>query len=125
MSIADDEQRISTVTIKGPSIKPELLTQLDQWLRTLLWDSKVPGEENGESATEERKFEIHRLKARLPLTDGSVKVIQGVRDVFEIKDSPEENGDAEHSTSETKIVIIGRDIADLKLDQSYSSFMSL
>lgn len=120
------DPRISTVTIKGPSIKPELLTQLDQWLRTLLWDSKVPGEEKDESATdEERKFEIHRLKARLSLTDGSVKVIQGVRDVFEIKDSPQENGDGEHSTSETKIVIIGRDIADLKLDQSYSSFMSL
>ncbi|OBT66226.1 hypothetical protein VE03_04383 [Pseudogymnoascus sp. 23342-1-I1] len=84
------DPRISTVTIKMPPLKEEQLPKLDAWLRSILWDSKLP-----DSATESAiapaeqppTFEIYRVKARLPMSDGSIKIVQGVRDVFEIKDA--------------------------------------
>jgi hypothetical protein len=68
------------------------------------------------------QFEIHRLKARIHVTDGSIKMIQGVREVFEITDSIEAL--ARHNTQVSaekptqsasgsapgKMVLIGRDL---------------
>ena len=120
--IANILQRISTITIKAPALKPEQLPKLDQWLRTLLWDAQVPSP-TAESVTNVDKklaaFEVYRLKARLPLTDGSVKMVQGVRELFEIKDA--ERDDEEFDNNEAKIVIIGRDIGKLDLEGSYFS----
>jgi G3E family GTPase len=49
-------------------------------------------------------FEIHRLKGILVLQDGSCKIIQAVREVFEIRDSePKTGGDGD-----CKLVLIGR-----------------
>lgn len=68
------------------------------------------------------KFEIYRVKARVPMTDGKVKVVQGVRDVFEIRDS-EGGSEEEKGADETKLVIIGRDLGPLDLENSYCSFV--
>lgn len=53
---------------------------------------------------------MHRLKGLVTLDDGSIKVIQGVRDVFEIIDSPKSASEDDPSTSarDGKLVIIGR-----------------
>lgn len=48
-------------------------------------------------------FDIHRLKGILVLSDGSTKIIQAVRDVFEIRDSEPADG-----KTQCKIVLIGR-----------------
>lgn len=80
--------------------------------------------ESGQSAEKKAgEFEVYRLKARIPLTDGSVKIVQGVRDVFEIKDTPE-GDEAALDETEAKLVIIGRDIGGLDLEDSYFSSMS-
>lgn len=94
------------------------MPKLDVWLRSLLWDSELPPthgdiESGGEKGVE---FEIHRLKARIPLTDGSLKVIQGVREIFEVLDAPspsESSGNAD-----AKLVIIGRNIEKLPFRDS-------
>ncbi|OBT54492.1 hypothetical protein VE04_04180, partial [Pseudogymnoascus sp. 24MN13] len=86
------DPRISTVTIKVPPLKEEQLPKLDAWFRSILWDSKLPDSstEPATTSSEQSPFEIYRLKARLPMSDGSIKIVQGVRDVFEIKDALEQ-----------------------------------
>lgn len=119
------KQRISTITIKGAPLKPKQLPKLDKWLRTLLWCFKVPGaagDGDDEVPDDDPKFEIYRVKARLPMMDGKVKVVQGVRDVFEIRDS-EEEAEEKKFADETKLVIIGRDLGPLDLNKSYRSFV--
>ncbi|PCD39977.1 hypothetical protein FGRA07_01248 [Fusarium graminearum] len=73
---------ISTVNIPVGRLEPEQLDTVDRWLRSVLWDSKLP------DAKEERNFEIHRSKGRLVFANGDVKMLQGVREVFEINDGP-------------------------------------
>lgn len=112
------------MTIKVPALKPEQVPKLDIWLRSILWESKIPElspETDSISLQESQNFEIYRLKARIPLTDGNIKVVQGVRDIFEIKDSPEQKKDGASEVCEGKIVVIGRDIANIGLEHSYFS----
>lgn len=107
-----------------PALKPEQVPKLDVWLRSILWESKIPDLSSGPdsiSSEESPNFEIYRLKARLPLTDGNVKIVQSVRDLFEIKDSPEQKKDDASEAREGKIVVIGRDIANVGLEHSYFS----
>jgi len=65
------------------------LSNLDAWLRAILWNSQLPGTTmTSNSDRRQAKFEIHRLKARLVFSNGETKIVQGVREVFEILDAP-------------------------------------
>lgn len=107
-----------------PVLQVEQLPNLDAWLRSILWDSKLPSLSNGQAASEEERgtLEVHRLKARLPLSNGDVKIVQGVREVFEILDSPESSDSIVETTSQTrgKIVLIGRYLVDVPLEASFN-----
>ena len=73
---------------------------------------------DGNKAMGDGHLEIHRLKARLPLTNGDVKIVQGVREVFEILGS----GGVTSGTilpSEGKIVFIGRHLDDHEFGESF------
>ncbi|CZT43850.1 probable dopamine-responsive protein [Rhynchosporium secalis] len=106
---------IATITISVPLLEAEQLPRLDEWLRSILWDSKLPS-----TGTGNELFEVHRLKARLPFSNGEVKIVQGVRDVFEIVDAPI----ASDSTLETapnqpgKVVLIGRHLVNQPFRES-------
>lgn len=67
----------------------------------MLWDSELP------HFPDVAPFETHRLKGRLVLSTGEVKMIQGVREIFEMIDSPDWV-DVSDSSSQGKIVVIGR-----------------
>lgn len=92
---------ISTVSIPLPPFDPQKLHQLQSWLQVMLWNV----------AGEEKKYEIHRVKGFIPCTDGSARVIQGVRDIFDIIDV--EAGKDYDPNKEGKIVIIGRGLENL------------
>ena len=53
-------------------------------------------------------FSVHRTKGRIPTTNAGIKMVQGVRNVFEITDL--ETGDEAGSDLNTmgKLVLIGR-----------------
>ncbi|KAL9067740.1 MAG: hypothetical protein Q9157_006713, partial [Trypethelium eluteriae] len=58
-------------------------------------------------------FEIHRLKGRILLSDGGAKMLQGVREVFEMLDAKDGSGVSKARGSSSaenggKIVLIGR-----------------
>ncbi|EXK85722.1 hypothetical protein FOQG_10200 [Fusarium oxysporum f. sp. raphani 54005] len=105
---------ISTVTIPVGRLEPGQLDTVDRWLRSVLWDSKLPEDEK------EGDFEIHRSKGRLVFANGEVKMLQGVREVFEINDGP--LGD--ESPKEGKIILIGRNVADVGFEDSFKKALS-
>lgn len=114
-------QAISTVTVTTPVLELRQLANLDSWLRSLLWDSKLSGL-GSDDVGENGAFEVHRLKARLPFSDGQVKIVQGVREVFEIIDTPEvdnDEGPAKNEACGGKIVLIGKHLSDLPLQESF------
>lgn len=82
---------------------------------------------NGAADHHPTNFEIHRLKGIIVLDDGSNKIIQAVRDTFEIRDSePSRNDDNRPPPVQCKIVLIGRGLG-LNADpwrQSFESFVS-
>ena len=59
-----------------------------------------------------KPFEIHRLKAKLYMQDRSVKIVQGVREVFEILDAPQQTPQDTQTSSveQGKVVLIGRNL---------------
>jgi hypothetical protein len=94
---------------------------LDAWLRSILWDSKLLGQDSGANTeeSEENLLSIHRLKARIVMSDGSIKLVQGVREVFEISDGCTMDSATENITEKQgKIVLIGRNLTHHNLEDS-------
>ncbi|PSS25610.1 hypothetical protein M430DRAFT_33254 [Amorphotheca resinae ATCC 22711] len=110
---------ISTITLPVPVLEIEQLSNLDAWLRSVLWNSTLPG--LGSNSEDHNKLEIHRLKARLPFSNGEVKIVQGVREVFEILDAPTIDGSISAAAvpSTGKIVLIGRELQGLRFEESF------
>lgn len=84
-----------------PLLQLDNLSLLDAWLRAVLWESHLP---NAEADVDLLAFEVHRLKGRIMCSDGSIKIIQAVREVFEIL----EGADAKQGHDQGKMVLIGR-----------------
>ncbi|KAF5874326.1 uncharacterized protein Bfra_004332 [Botrytis fragariae] len=143
---------ITTLTLTTPPLSPTSLPHLDAWLRSLLWDSRIPSPSPSPSSLTSSSLphtnlslpspEIHRLKARLPLTNNTTKIIQAVREVFEILDDisppsslpkptttaeiappPPQNEMESDGNSEGKIVLIGRNIREME-DVLLESFLN-
>lgn len=97
-----------------PPLAPGQLELVDSWIRSLLWEGQVPGEPTNSS----EPIEIHRLKSRLIFKDGNVKMVQGVREVFEIFDgeqAPNEDGVVPQAG---KLVLIGRGVQGINFETS-------
>lgn len=103
-------QTISTVSIPVPKLAPSQLEKIDWWLRKILWDRKLPGDEK-------TTLEVHRSKGRLVFDNGDIKLIQGVREIFEILDSPDQSREATQA-QEGKIILIGRHLKDVDFEKS-------
>lgn len=106
-------QTIATISIPLPVLKNGDVDKVDHWLRRVLWESELPND----GAQHKMPFEIHRLKGRLALEDGKTKIIQGVRELFEIFDAPA-SGDSEGASKAGKIVLIGRFVNDFDFEKS-------
>ncbi|KAI4163295.1 MAG: hypothetical protein LQ342_003030 [Letrouitia transgressa] len=123
------DPNISTVTLGPlPKLSPSQLETLQMWLQSLLWESRLelPDPSDGLYAD----FSVYRTKGRVFTIEGAGKMIQGVREVFEITNeqtgqSP--TGEALHQQSKQqgKLVFIGRGLADLPLQESLSYFLRL
>lgn len=88
------------------------MTALDGWLRKVMWESKLPGIDEGGVGFS--GWEIHRTKGRVRLEGGEVKMLQGVREIFEMIDGADAaagEGEEEEGREEgSRIVFIGRNL---------------
>ena len=99
---------ITTSTISFPALDPKQVDNFDLFLRTMLWDETLPKDTPHES------FEIHRLKGRIPVKDGRVLLLQGVRNLYELNEAKEHARDDD----EAKLVLIGRRVGQEAFRQS-------
>ncbi|KAI5303462.1 Carbon-nitrogen hydrolase [Ascosphaera pollenicola] len=100
---------ISTHTLTLPPLTPSQLTSIDSWLRSVLWEQQLPVP--GDSNEDKTGFEIHRLKGLLILEDGTFRVIQAVREIFEIIEAVEPPN---QPVNQCKIVLIGRGLDETR-----------
>ena len=91
---------ITTSTISFPALTPEQEDKFDLYLRTILWDETLPKD------TPHEKFEIHRLKGRIPISDVRVLLLQGVRNLYDVNEARE----LARKDDEAKLVLIGRGV---------------
>jgi len=99
---------IGTVTVRFSPLGDGRMQSLDAWLRSVLWESTLPGHEESVSG-----WEIHRSKGRVQLENGRVKMLQGVREIFELIDGADVSGNGEESQGQERgcrIVFIGRNL---------------
>lgn len=84
-----------------PAISKDQLDAFDRYLRTVLWEDELPDGKSHE------KFEVHRLKGRVPVLNGNILLVQGVRNVYDTTEAKQENQDP---NGEAKLVLIGRGV---------------
>lgn len=108
------DQTISTLSIALPALTDAQVEAVDAWLRSVLWENELPGH----SGTNGTPFEIHRLKGRLVLDNGEEKMVQGVREVFEIFENTGTTSSKEAGHGRGKMVLIGRYLADFDFQSS-------
>lgn len=89
------------------------MAKIDKWLRSVLWENELPND----TAEHRAPFEIHRLKGRLAVENGDLKIIQGVRELFEIFDAPA-SGKEEGMSQTGKVVLIGRHVTEFDFERS-------
>ncbi|KAI8633349.1 cobW-domain-containing protein [Xylariaceae sp. FL1651] len=104
---------ISTVSFSIPLLAANQLKDVDSWLRSILWESEVPN-----ISTSQTPIEIHRLKARLVFEDGDVKLVQGVREIFEILDGGKTTSSVGANPQIGKVVLIGRGLHGVDVERS-------
>ncbi|KAA6415208.1 MAG: hypothetical protein FRX48_01961 [Lasallia pustulata] len=116
---------ISTISLQVPALADAQLSRFEEWLRLILWEGTLdPSEEVSSPA---RAFSIHRTKGRLLMISGSVKMVQGVREVFEIVDLKDSStrSQVEAPTFEGKLILIGRGLAGQLWDLSLRSYLQV
>lgn len=87
---------LSTISISLPVLDTAGFSKLEQCLEDILWPSGLP-----------KPFEVHRTKGLLRLANGACKMVQGVRDIFDITDA---RSDPEQANEGSRIVLIGRNL---------------
>ncbi|KAJ7069919.1 CobW/HypB/UreG, nucleotide-binding domain-containing protein [Mycena amicta] len=92
---------ISSLLVTVPVLSSSQLNALDEWVRTVLWEQRLPGEP--ETASEKTELSILRCKGLFVLDSGSQYVLQGVRSMYEITEAE----DAIGLPDAGKLVLIG------------------
>ncbi|WWC70858.1 uncharacterized protein I206_104810 [Kwoniella pini CBS 10737] len=103
---------ISTITIHLPCLNQKQYFLLNEFLENLLWESKLPKPKTNNKIS----FEILRSKGYIILKDERKFVLQGVADLFELKELPLNSDnkkiDVGEKEIEGKIVFIGKGVGE-------------
>lgn len=102
---------ISTRRFNLPHIHPQSLPILETWLRAVLWRERLRDDNNNNDSST-RPAEVHRVKGLLHFTDGSTKILQAVREIFDIIDS-RQDVPSEEIGGGGRIVMIGRRLENI------------
>jgi G3E family GTPase len=103
-----------------PELTENQQSALDAWLRSVLWENILPGHK----PTEGPAYDIHRLKGRFFISSGRERIIQGVREIFDIFDSPSQQSNVNGPRS-GKLVIIGRHLDSFHFQKSLEDALAL
>ncbi|WVW84779.1 hypothetical protein I302_106814 [Kwoniella bestiolae CBS 10118] len=97
---------ISTILIPLPTLSQRQWLRLNEFLESVLWDNKFPG-------SKKACPEILRSKGYIKLDDGRAYVLQGVADLFELKElSENQDKDGGEGEGQGKVVFIGKNVGE-------------
>ncbi|KDN48243.1 hypothetical protein RSAG8_02835, partial [Rhizoctonia solani AG-8 WAC10335] len=88
-----DLESISSIQMPVPILSEAQVSKLDEWIRLVLWEKKIPG------------LEVLRCKGIYHTTRGESYILQGVQTLYDVSKLPES------SSGDGKIVLIGRGIS--------------
>ncbi|KAK6908097.1 hypothetical protein I203_102098 [Kwoniella mangroviensis CBS 8507] len=92
---------ISTILIPLPTLNQKQYFRLNEFLESILWDNRYP-------ISKKPSPEILRSKGYIRLDDGREYVLQGVADLFELKELP----GSEQKEGQGKVVFIGKNVGE-------------
>lgn len=104
----DKTKTITTTTITFRALTTAQIDKFDFFLRTILWEETLPGDAKC------GPFEVHRLKARIPIHGSKMLLIQGVRNIYDTNEVEREDGQSE----DAKLVLIGKGVDQKALKDS-------
>ena len=110
---------ISSVQVPLPMLTQEQYHTLDKWLRSVLWESTLPC-----VSTSSADMEILRSKGVVSV-QGVVYILQGVRDMYELKAARESEIQAQEQPHRGKIVIIGKSVDETLFTSSLTRFLGI
>ncbi|KAJ6557306.1 CobW/HypB/UreG, nucleotide-binding domain-containing protein [Mycena vulgaris] len=105
---------ISSLLVTVPVLSQARLDVLDEWVRTVLWEQRLPG--TPELASDAPPLTVLRCKGLFVLDSGAQYVLQGVRNMYEISEA----GDALGVPDTGKLVLIGTGL-DVRVRESLES----
>ncbi|KAJ7071860.1 CobW/HypB/UreG, nucleotide-binding domain-containing protein [Mycena belliarum] len=91
---------ISSLLVAVPALSRAQLDVLDEWIRTVLWEQRLPGDTEDPHT---QPLTVLRCKGLFVLDNGVQYVLQGVRNMYEIAEA----GDALGVPDAGKVVLIG------------------
>jgi len=100
---------VTSIQVDTPVMTQEKAQKLDEWIRTVLWEGRLPGDANNDA----KNLEVLRCKGVYCLDNGEVYVLQGVRSMYEI--TAIQSGTEEDVTGVTevgKLVFIGKGLGE-------------
>lgn len=92
---------ISSLQVFVPVLSQEAFDRLDEWIRTLLWESRIPED----LATAPQPITVLRCKGIFQTSAGATYVLQGVRSLYEISPAVDESN---FGLEAGKLVFIGK-----------------
>ena len=112
------------MSIPVPILTEQQLQRFESWLQKVLWEAtlSLPEKQGPQPAAAE--LSIHRVKGRIILTSGFIKMVQGVRDVFEVTELAQPTKREPCSFESRlrdragKLVLIGKGLLDLPWEAS-------
>ncbi|TIA98426.1 hypothetical protein E3P96_03172 [Wallemia ichthyophaga] len=111
---------ISSIHLQTPPLSTAKYATLDKWLRCVLWESTLPCIED---LVEKNDMEILRTKGVVSVLGDGVHILQGVRDMYELKRvSAGKEGDTD-TRAPGKIVFIGKNVDHRLFATSFSRYM--
>ncbi|KAJ7366709.1 CobW/HypB/UreG, nucleotide-binding domain-containing protein [Mycena albidolilacea] len=100
---------ISSLLVAVPVLSRAKLDALDEWVRTVLWEQRLPGDVDAPASP----LTVLRCKGLFVLDSGAQYVLQGVRNMYDIAEA----GDALGVPDAGKLVLIGTGL-DVRVRES-------
>lgn len=106
---------ISSLQVTCPVLKQPQFDRLDEWLRSVLWENRIP--EDASTASSEKGespgLQVLRCKGSFTLEDGTHYVLQGVRNMYEISELDKSSSQRDLGLPDVgKVVLIGKGLDD-------------
>ncbi|EKM51478.1 uncharacterized protein PHACADRAFT_31337 [Phanerochaete carnosa HHB-10118-sp] len=92
---------ISSLQVSVPVLPQETFDRIDEWIRTLLWDGRLPED----SVSMSQRITVLRCKGIFQTSAGTTYVLQGVRSLYEISPAVDES---DLGLEAGKLVFIGK-----------------